>query len=672
MRRIATSNEFFDILDNIGNGKFITIGYVTGANLNVPTVSRKNPLTNRMKKYADYSIFRSDSDGEIGALVKISSYNMRYLNRTTVGKKYGEYKDAANAIRGNFGIDPIANKESYKQGTDWSPNGPELYKGQNTELQSHSYNPQNIFGVKPKSVVYAVDTEGHIIKELSQEQIRPYLKTKREVDGVAALRKMGAEEEKIQDYIAQIENLKFKYQNFESNSILWIAATINGEKIVYINDNLARAVDGINIRPEDFRAIAMERYQVDLANLHEMTMKNLNVLSEMDWRTYASAKEKAERLSNSQNYSEFEKKRRKNQANALRKHSIDMCDKQYGVDKIKQKQRDAEINGKPYEHSNGDLKRLDRQSNDVHDYYSGKQEYKNGKWLNKENKEIKNNKVFLRLTENELKGMISESVNKILSELDWRTYASAAKKNDEWREANPNHRANKWNRSYDFRRAAKDTFDKEHGLEGQYDGERYGGEKGTINYNIFAGDDDVTGSRVHDFGDGDSHGLGHNVYHMGKKYGKDGGYGRTRMWDYAHETTPEEFYGDEEMGRKFRQAEKDVDDFNSGKTHYVKGNGWTNENRKINEAFKNNQGYSHFAVSKKSGKIVNGWDYSDYDPSELREFKKDYFDVDLADYGFNPKNFRILTYKYLVRNGINPDDNANWANNDEANAEFVG
>ena len=88
--------------------------------------------------------------------------------------------------------------------------------------------------------------------------------------------------------------------------------------------------------------------------------------------------------------------------------------------------------------------------------------------------------------------------------------------------------------------------------------------------------------------------------------------------------------------------------------------------------FKNNQGYSHFAVSKKSGKIINGWDYKDYDPEELRQFKKDYFDADLIDYGFNPKDFRILSYKYLVRNGINPDDDANWANNDEADAEWVG
>lgn len=585
MRRVASSSEFFDILDRIGNGKFVTIGYVTGANLDVPKVSRKNPLTNRMKQYPDYTVFGNEQ-GEIGALVKITSYNMRYLNRTTVGQKYGEYKDSANAIRGNFGLDPIGNKQGYKQGTSWSPNGPELYNGKNTELQDHSYNPQNIYGVKPKGVVYAVNKEGHIIKELKPEQVKPYLKAKREIDGVAALRKMGAEEDKIQDYINQMNGLKFKYINFESNSILWIAATINGEKIVYINDNLSRAVDEINISPEDFRAIARERYQIDLTNLQEMVYR---------------------------------------------------------------------MNNK--------------------------------------------NKTIFRLTESELRSFIGESVKKILSELDWRTYASAAQKNDEWRKENPNHRANKWNRSMDFRNAARDAFDKKHGLEHQFDepNSRYGGDKGSINLNSMD-DFSVSGSRDHDFGDGDPHGLRHNVYHMGKKYGKDGGYGRTRMWDTAHETTPEEFYGNEEMGKKFRDAEQDANDFTSGKSHYVKGKGWSNESQEgketMNETwrqapwderdpiedrdeyplhsvsqpteegrqFKNNQGYSHFAVNKATNKIVNGWDYADYDPSELRQFKNDYFTRDLIDYDLDPKQYKIVTGKYLLRQGIDPNDNNNWAN----------
>lgn len=80
------------------------------------------------------------------------------------------------------------------------------------------------------------------------------------------------------------------------------------------------------------------------------------------------------------------------------------------------------------------------------------------------------------------------------------------------------------------------------------------------------------------------------------------------------------------------------------------------------KTFQNNQNYSHFAVNKATNKIVNGWDYSEYDPSELRQFKKDYFDVDMVDYGFNPKDYKIVTGKFLLRQGIDPNDNNNWAN----------
>ena len=80
------------------------------------------------------------------------------------------------------------------------------------------------------------------------------------------------------------------------------------------------------------------------------------------------------------------------------------------------------------------------------------------------------------------------------------------------------------------------------------------------------------------------------------------------------------------------------------------------------EQFQNNQGYSHFAVNKTTGKIVNGWDYADYDPSELRQFKKDYFINDLIDYELDPKQYKIVTSKFLLRQGIDPNDNNNWAN----------
>lgn len=40
------------------------------------------------------------------------------------------------------------------------------------------------------------------------------------------------------------------------------------------------------------------------------------------------------------------------------------------------------------------------------------------------------NKKLIRLTESDLHKVIKESVNKVLTELDWKTYANAAKKQE--------------------------------------------------------------------------------------------------------------------------------------------------------------------------------------------------------------------------------------------------
>ena len=79
--------------------------------------------------------------------------------------------------------------------------------------------------------------------------------------------------------------------------------------------------------------------------------------------------------------------------------------------------------------------------------------------------------------------------------------------------------------------------------------------------------------------------------------------------------------------------------------------------------------YNYFAVSKITGKIINGWDYNGYDPGELKAYKKDYFTDDLVDYGFDPKKIKILSLRGLKRAGIDPDDDSNWSNGDECLAE---
>lgn len=77
---------------------------------------------------------------------------------------------------------------------------------------------------------------------------------------------------------------------------------------------------------------------------------------------------------------------------------------------------------------------------------------------------------------------------------------------------------------------------------------------------------------------------------------------------------------------------------------------------KMNENYDNTK-YTHLAVNKFTNLIVNGWDYSNEDPQDLKQFKNDYFVVDLKDYGFNPKVYKIITSKFAAKNGINQ-----WSN----------
>lgn len=172
----------------------------------------------------------------------------------------------------------------------------------------------------------------------------------------------------------------------------------------------------------------------------------------------------------------------------------------------------------------------------------------------------------MKINEAQLRKMISES----LKELDWKTYSNAAKKAQKYREENPFKYDR--NRGAAFDRAAQDSFDRQHGIDNLPD---FGGERGNINFNSFHGEPTLSGSRDHDFGDGGGpFDLRHHVYHMGKQYGKDGKYGRTRMYDFSHETTPEEFYDDDEMGQKFRDAEQDVEAYKNGDYEYSNDKGW--------------------------------------------------------------------------------------------------
>lgn len=73
-------------------------------------------------------------------------------------------------------------------------------------------------------------------------------------------------------------------------------------------------------------------------------------------------------------------------------------------------------------------------------------------------------------------------------------------------------------------------------------------------------------------------------------------------------------------------------------------------------------GYTHFAVEKSSGKILNGWDYKGYDKEELNSEKKHYFYDDVADIWDDIKKseYTIQTREQLKKKGVEVKDSANW------------
>lgn len=72
--------------------------------------------------------------------------------------------------------------------------------------------------------------------------------------------------------------------------------------------------------------------------------------------------------------------------------------------------------------------------------------------------------------------------------------------------------------------------------------------------------------------------------------------------------------------------------------------------------------YTHFAINKQTNLIVDGWGYSGHDSEELRQYKKDYFDDDLRANGYNPKVYKILSFKACQKQGIDPNNKQIWSN----------
>jgi hypothetical protein len=88
--------------------------------------------------------------------------------------------------------------------------------------------------------------------------------------------------------------------------------------------------------------------------------------------------------------------------------------------------------------------------------------------------------------------------------------------------------------------------------------------------------------------------------------------------------------------------------------------------KKLAEGDELGAGYTHFALFKNGNKIATGWDYSDlydkddkaFDNDSIKEYAREDIMNDFPNNSVN--DFKLVTRKFLEKQGINPADINNW------------
>ncbi|MBP5723601.1 MAG: hypothetical protein J6X18_08535 [Bacteroidales bacterium] len=258
-RYVSGPDEFFEVLDGVPNGRFVTFGYVSAAKIVVPKGKRLNPQTNRMNQFDDYAQLGRNlgvEDSELIGVIKLMTYNMRWQTAKNVADQYATYKKTRDELAGRYGVEV----GSSRYGTDnmrfGKSGGVSSYAGGNEANMGHTYTNLNMSGIRPKSVNYFLILSDGTIREISEDKLEK-LPAKPNDSIIEKLKSAGASE-------ADVEPLThMKYQRFEHSHLLFFSCTSDGIPTVYINTKLSDKIGGItNANPQELIKLAMERYSL--------------------------------------------------------------------------------------------------------------------------------------------------------------------------------------------------------------------------------------------------------------------------------------------------------------------------------------------------------------------------------------------------------------------------
>ena len=193
-------------------------------------------------------------------------------------------------------------------------------------------------------------------------------------------------------------------------------------------------------------------------------------------------------------------------------------------------------------------------------------------------------KRIIRMTESDLHQLVKESVNKILTELDWKTYASAAEKQHDknYKKIRGKYDTDRENR---FKKAAADTFNRDYGVNtdptdnlSPNQNSYHMLDKGWTRFNHYP-QATFTTRTVGDVNDKGGYDDEYNTYMKEKGLGVThdidaghGGMGKYHTSAY-NPNFSNSINGD--LKTAHERGNKEIDDYVNGKYNYQKGKGWT-------------------------------------------------------------------------------------------------
>lgn len=287
-RRVTDINEMIDILSSINGGVFVTLCYMNSARIG-KTLSGKEINVDQFGQDLDNNRIEGDDETykelkryqqggnnrknkfPYGGIVKMSTYQFNWQNEENYGKNFHKYAKERDALLAQHGAEipkrEIKHDERLKYGNGVSVGATDNTKG---KLYTH----QNGATIRnATSRYFVVDKDGELKGGISFNSIQQIIAKSNDPDGVSALKKIGASDEVIEEYVKELKKLNFSVLKLSYDSILFIVATVNGEKIIFINNNLSNEIGSgaykIKINQQSFIDIANKIYKQSVTTLDE-------------------------------------------------------------------------------------------------------------------------------------------------------------------------------------------------------------------------------------------------------------------------------------------------------------------------------------------------------------------------------------------------------------------